>query len=175
MKFLRGAVRSTRRTAGCAFRIPVRIEMIGVFVALGQRAFDVALCPSGCPGCDSISAVVSRTVPSRGSRVWPPAPRPKAPVRRKARPFSDLRPGALVLAFHGFGRDGVKDSSFVRLETVVRWHRQGFHLYWRWETARGRLDDRALSQRFVISSSSCIAQIPPGVLLGPMASCSSSA
>src|SRR5271157_1390404 len=82
-----------------AFRIPVRIEMIDVFVALGQRAFDGAPCPSGSSGCDSISAVVWRAPPSRGSRASPPAPRPQAPVRRKARPLSDLRPGAVVLAF----------------------------------------------------------------------------
>src|SRR5208337_4448057 len=36
---------------------------------------------------------------SRGSRPSPPAARPQAPVRRKARPLSDLRPGAVVLAF----------------------------------------------------------------------------
>src|SRR5271166_6315145 len=83
----------------CAFRILVRIEMIDVFVALGQRAFDGVPCPSGSPGCDSISAVVSRPAPSRGSRASPPAARPQAPVRRKRVLFLDLRPGAMVLAF----------------------------------------------------------------------------
>jgi hypothetical protein len=49
----------------CAFRIPVRIEMIAVFVALGQRACDGVSCPPGACGWDSISAVVSRRLQTK--------------------------------------------------------------------------------------------------------------
>src|SRR5271166_1431314 len=111
----------------------------------GQRAFDVAPCPFGFPGCDSTSAVVSRAAPSRGSRASSPAARPQAPVRRKARPFSDLRPGALVLAFTALA--GMRQGLLlVRPETVVRWHRQGFRLYWRWKS-RSRCPGRPRIER----------------------------
>ena len=147
----------------CAFRIPVRIEMIDVFVALGQRAFDVAPCPSGSLGCDSISAVVSRTVPSRRSRASPPAPRPQAPVRRKARPLSDLRPSALVLAFTALAGMASRTPLSFAWRLWSAGTDKASTSTGAGKAARGRLDDRPLSQRFVISSWKCIARIPRGV------------
>src|SRR5271167_2141415 len=49
----------------------------------------------------------------------------------------------------------------VRPETAVCL-RQGFRLYGRCKSCSGCPDDRALSERFVISTLRCIARIPPG-------------
>src|SRR5271166_1077069 len=61
----------------------------------------------------------------------------------------------------------------VRPETVVRW-RQGFRVYRRWKSCSRCPDDRALSERFVISSLRCIARIPAGARPASTATSSSS-
>jgi hypothetical protein len=141
---------------------------------LSSRWVNVPSMPFWLFWCDSISAVVSRAAPSRGSRASPPAPRPQVPVRRKAHPLSDLRPAALV-RFRSFGRDGVKDSSSCARRPWSAGTDKASAFTGAGKVARGRLDDRRLKVRFVNSSWKCIAQIPPGVLPGSMASCSRSA
>jgi hypothetical protein len=63
----------------------------------------------------------------------------------------------------------------VRSETVVRWHRLGFRLYWRWKS-RSRCPGRP---RIEPEIRDLIIEMhranPPGVLPGSMANCSSSA
>jgi len=36
------------------------------------------------------------------------------------------------------GGGWISDLLIVKPKTVVRWHRQGFRLYWRWKSARGK-------------------------------------
>ena len=60
-----------------------------------------------------------------------PRPRPRVCVKNRDR---------LVWIFLSrIWRDWRKSLTIVRPETVVRWHRQGFRLYWRWKSRhRGR-------------------------------------
>ena len=71
--------------------------------------------------------------------------------------------------------DWRKPLILVQPETVIRWHKKGFRLYWRWKS-RPRRPGRKRSLRIsVILSVLCLETIPFGELPGFMVSCSNSA
>jgi hypothetical protein len=61
----------------------------------------------------------------------------------------------------------------VRPETILRWHRQGFRLYWRWKSSRAGRPDTA--QEIRGSFAKCAQPLPRREPRGFTASCSSSA
>jgi len=66
----------------------------------------------------------------------------------------------------------LKAMVLVKPTTVIKWYRQGFHLFWRWRSRSGRPSVEREIRDLIRQMSSATRS---GVRLGSMASCSSSA
>jgi hypothetical protein len=58
--------------------------------------------------------------------------------RTAKRPSSRFQDRLFWIALSRFWRDWRSALLIVKPETVIKWHRQGFRLYWRWKSKAGR-------------------------------------
>ncbi len=84
--------------------------------------------------------------------------------RNTKRPHIKNRDRLFWILFARFFKDWRKQLLFVRPETVIRWHKEGFRRYWKWKSVRNGREERRFPGIFAILFAPCLGIIPSGEL-----------